>query len=135
MFYALTTSHFERVKAAVRQEPRQVLHTAMTLMKRLAKPAARCLIHGPVVLLTSRITVKCATLMVMLCMPSLIFCGILTLPQFLFESPHESAYGFFSRLINEDPSRWAVLFLTAVCAVLALAVPAVMPKRDTSYSY
>ena len=91
---------------------------------------------GPKILLTSRISGKCAALMFMLCSPSLLFCMVLTVPALLFKSPQQNAYFYFSTTINQDPSRWAVLVLAAICAILALAVPATMsPPRSSVGSY
>jgi hypothetical protein len=90
------------------------------------------LITGPKVLLTSRISGKCAALMILLCAPSLLLCSILTVPALLFQSPQQHAYFYFSRLINQDPSRWLVLLLAGLCAVLALAIPATTADSDSS---
>jgi hypothetical protein len=84
------------------------------------------LYHGPRQLLTSRISGKCAAVMVAMCSPALLFCSLLTLPTLLFRSPEQHAYFYFSRLINEDPSRWLVLMLAWICALMSLAIPATM---------
>jgi hypothetical protein len=85
-------------------------------------------IQGPLLLLTSRISVKCAAMMTALCMPALLCWAILTVPGLIFQSPQQHAYFYFSKILNEDPTRWLVLLLAGVCALLALAVPAVMPS-------
>jgi hypothetical protein len=90
------------------------------------------LITGPKVLLTSRISGKCAALMMMLCTPSLLLWSILTVPALLFQSPQQHAYFYFSRLINQDPSRWLVLLLAGLCAVLALAIPGTTEDSEGS---
>jgi hypothetical protein len=90
------------------------------------------LITGPKLLLTSRISGKCAALMMMLCTPSLLLWSVLTVPAFLFQSPQQHAYFYFSRLINQDPNRWLVLLLAGLCAVLALAIPATTADSDDS---
>ena len=89
-------------------------------------------ITGPRILFTSRISGKCAALMMMLCTPSLLLTSILTVPALLFPSPQQHAYFYFSKLINQDPSRWAVLLLAGICAMLALAIPATTADSDDS---
>ena len=89
-------------------------------------------VHGPKVLLTSQITGLCATLMILLCLPSLLYCALLTVPSLLFCSPEQHAYYYFSRILNEDPGRWIVLAVAAVCTMIALALPATMPEKATS---
>lgn len=79
---------------------------------------------GPRNLLTSRISVKSAAMMMAMCAPSLLFCALLTIPALIFHSPQQQAYFYFARLVNEDPVRWIALALAAACAVLSLAVPA-----------
>jgi len=87
------------------------------------------LISGPKVLLTSRISGKCAFIMSLMCAPSLIFCLMLTVPALIFQSPHQQAYFYFSMVLNDDPYRWVVLALSGICTLLSLAVPATI--RDT----
>ena len=84
------------------------------------------LISGPKLLFTSQISVKCAFIMTLMCLPSLLFCSILTIPELIFQSPHQHAYFYFGKVLNEDPTRWIVLCLTGICAFMSLAVPATM---------
>ena len=85
------------------------------------------LIEGPRLLLTSRISVKCATMMTALCMPALLCWATLTIPALIFQSPQQHAYYYFSKILNEDPTRWFVLLLAGICAIFSLAVPAALP--------
>jgi len=87
-------------------------------------------IAGPKALFTSRISGKCAAVMLMLCSPSLLFCSILTIPALLFQSPQQNAYFYFDKVLNQDPNRWFVLGLATVCAILSLVIPATMPKPE-----
>ena len=89
-------------------------------------------VRGPKVLFTSQITGLCATLMILLCLPSLIYCALLTVPGLLFYSPEQHAYYYFSRILNEDPGRWIVLMVAAACTIIALALPATMPEKAIS---
>ncbi len=85
-------------------------------------------IRGPKQLLTARISAKCAAIMVLLCSPSLLFCSILTIPAMIFTSPHQNAYFHFAHVLERDPSRWMVLALAGICAIISMAVPATMPE-------
>lgn len=92
-------------------------------------------VTGPKVLFTSRISGKCALIMTVMCSPALLFCFILTVPGMVFQSPHQHAYYYFSRVLNEDPTRWIALLLAGVCALLSLAIPATMavPTQPIRY--
>ena len=90
------------------------------------------LYRGPKRLVTSRISTKCAALMMFLCSPSILFCAVLTIPAMLFQSPNQQAYFYFSRVLNQDPGRWLVMPLALVCTLLALAIPATMPEQVDS---
>ena len=87
---------------------------------------------GPQRLLTSRISGKCATLMVFLCSPSLLFCAALTVPSLLFQSPNQQAYFYFGQIIQRDPANWLIMPVVAACALSALIIPAAMPEPRTS---
>jgi hypothetical protein len=102
----------------------QVIGRAMPSVERFLRSV---IFHGPKQLFTSRISSKCAGFMAALCAPSLLCCSLLTIPAFLFQSPEQQAYFYFSQMLNGDPAHWLVVFLAAVCAILALAVPALMP--------
>jgi hypothetical protein len=90
---------------------------------------------GPKVLLTSRISGKCAFIMALMCMPSLLFCFMLTVPGLIFQSPHQQAYFYFSKVLDEDPYRWIVLCLAGICTLMALAVPATMRESNVRIRY
>ena len=92
------------------------------------KPLMVMLYQGPKRLLTSRISTKCAALMMFLCSPSILFCAVLTIPAMLFQSPNQEAYFYFSKVLEQDPSRWLVMPLVLVCTLLSLAIPATMPE-------
>ena len=87
---------------------------------------------GPRQLLTSRISVKCAAMMMAMCAPSLLIFALLTIPALIFQSPQQQAYFYFARLVNEDPVRWLALALASVCALLSLAVPAAVSDSKAS---
>jgi hypothetical protein len=92
-------------------------------------------VTGPKLLLTSRITGKCAAAMAVMCSPALLFCSILTIPALLFQSPQQHAYFYFSRMLEQDPARWIVLILAGICAIMSLAVPATIQNTESSVSY
>jgi hypothetical protein len=84
------------------------------------------------VLISSQITGLCATLMILLCLPSLLYCALLTVPGLLFRSPEQHAYYYFARILNEGPGRWVILAVAAVCTIVAMALPATMPEKAVS---
>jgi len=117
MFHTLTTTRFD---GDIQNAASHGLPRPMQLMRLM-------FIIGPKLLLTSRISGKCAAVMMMLCTPSLLFCSILTIPGLLFQSPQQHAYFYFAKMLDQDPGRWIVLLLAGACALLALAIPATMP--------
>ena len=92
-------------------------------------------ISGPKVLFTSRISGKCAFIMSLMCVPSLLFCFMLIVPGLIFQSPHQQAYFYFSMVLDEDPYRWIVLGLTGICTLMSLAVPATMRETNQRIRY
>jgi hypothetical protein len=92
-------------------------------------------ISGPRQLLTSRISVTCAAFMAMMCAPALLFSSILTIPAMIFQSPQQNAYFHFSKVLEQDPTRWVVLLLAGLCAVMSMAVPATMPAPSETIEY
>jgi len=83
-------------------------------------------ISGPKVLLTSQISLKCALAMIIMCMPALLMCSILTLPALVFQSPEQNGYFYFAKVLEQDPARWIGLLLAGLCVILSLALPATM---------
>lgn len=92
-------------------------------------------ITGPRVLLTARITNKCAALMSLLLVTSLVSCLFILLPPVLFQSPQQNAYFYFAEILDRDPSRWLMVALSALCVLIALTIPAAMPRQRLSVSY
>ena len=92
-------------------------------------------ISGPWLLFTSRLSVNSALLMILLCAPALLFSAMLTIPALLFQSPQQHAYYYFAKVLDQDPTRWIILALATVCAVIALAVPAATAKPFTAVRY
>lgn len=90
---------------------------------------------GPKTLLTSRITGKCATLMALLLAPSLIISLLLLLPPILFQSPEQHAYFYFAQVLDSDPERWLPMSFAILCTLVAMAIPAAMPKQRFKVSY
>lgn len=118
----------------------------LTVNRLIHLVTSRCLPHvkhdleltficGPKLLLTSRISGKCAAIMTMMCIPSLFCCFILTIPGFIFQSPQQNAYYYFSKVLNEDPARWIVLLLAGTCTLMSLAIPATMSESTSTYRY
>lgn len=87
---------------------------------------------GPRLFLTTRLSAKNASLMILLCAPALLFCSMLIFPAMIFQSPQQQAYFYFAQILNQDPIRWIILAVAGVCAVSALAVPAMTPRSLTA---
>jgi hypothetical protein len=104
----------------------------VSLLKALIRVIRISFISGPWMMLTGTLGLKNSALMILLCIPSLLFCGMLTLPGMLFQSPQQGAYFHFSRILEQDPSRWLILALASVCVVMALALPACSQKPSES---
>jgi len=107
----------------MKTSPNEKIRTSRRIV-RILKRMTLMFLLGPRNLLTSRISVKSAAMMMAMCAPSLLFCALLTIPSLIFHSPQQEAYYYFARLVNEDPVRWIALALAALCSVLSLAVPA-----------
>ena len=101
----------------------------------IARLLRLALMSGPWLLLTSRLSTKHAFLMILLCVPALLFCSMLIFPALIFQSPQQQAYYYFAQILNQDPSRWMILALTGVCAVTALAIPAMVPAPRTAVRF
>jgi len=109
--------------------------TCLFSFKTFARILHLTLIVGPRLMFTRRMSVKSASMMIMLCVPALLLCTMMTLPAFLFPDPEQHAYFQFSQVLNHDPSRWIGLMLAGTCAIIALAVPAATPDSCTSVRY
>ena len=107
----------------------------ISYLKTLARLLRLTFISGPRLLLTSRLSAKSASMMIMLSAPAVLFCGMLVIPALLFPSPQQQAYYYFSRVLEHDPSRWIPIALASICTVIALAIPALAPKPFTPGRY
>jgi hypothetical protein len=81
------------------------------------------LVTGPWRLVSSRISLKCAILMVLLCIPSFVVCATMTLPDLIFQSPQQNTCYHFAAALGQDPWRWVALSLATVCVLFSLALP------------
>lgn len=108
-------------------------HEPKTLVKRsfpgFAQLLWMILITGPWRLLTARISGKCATFMILMCIPSILVCATLTLPGLIFQSPHQQAYYYFALMLGQDPLRWIAFGLAACCTVFSLAMPGTIDQE------
>ncbi|MCF7675193.1 MAG: hypothetical protein K9N23_15000 [Akkermansiaceae bacterium] len=86
-------------------------------------------ITGPWQLLTKGVSRKCATFMILMCIPSLVVCATLTLPGWVFQSPHQQAYYYFSLMLGQEPLRWLAYGLGACCTLFSLALPGTMDRN------
>lgn len=104
-------------------------------LKGIARLLRLTFICGPRLLLTTQLSAKNASLMILLCAPALLFCSMLIIPAMIFQSPQQQAYFYFAQILNQDPIRWVILAFAGVCAIMALAVPAMIPKAVTAVRY
>lgn len=125
MFHTLTISN-----------PGKALRSVVQKAVLLALKLPRLVFYaGPRVLLTARITSKCAVLMTLLLAPSLLTSLFLSLPSVLFQSPQQNAYYYFAIVLDHDPGRWLPMSFAVLCLLVALAIPASMPRQRISVSY
>jgi hypothetical protein len=89
-------------------------------------------ISGPFLLFTTRLSIKHATIMMLLCAPALLLVFLTTVPALIFNMPEQRAYYEFATILIKDPVQFAVLPLAALCALIALAVPAIAPQPFTA---
>lgn len=89
-------------------------------------------ISGPILLFTTRLSIKHASIMMLLCAPALLLISLTTVPAFLFNSPEQHAYYEFANILIKDPAQFFILPLAALCAMIALAVPATAHKPFTA---
>jgi hypothetical protein len=89
-------------------------------------------ISGPFLLFTTRLSIRHAAMMILLCTPALILVSFLTIPTFLFSSPEHHAYYEFANILTKDPAQWFILPFAALCSMIALAVPATASKPFTA---
>jgi hypothetical protein len=93
----------------------------------LARALRITFISGPYLLLTGQLSLKHASLMILLCAPAPLLWGMLTIPPLLFPFPEHNAYYEFARIVSSDPAQWSLLLLASACFVFALAMPASSP--------
>jgi len=113
------------LKPAKSRQLKTALRGGLFTAKEIKRLLRLTFISGPWLMFTSQLSIKSAVLMMMLCTPALLFSSMLTIPALLFPSPQQQAYFYFARVLDQDPTRWIILALTAICTVIALAVPAV----------
>ncbi len=118
--------------------PRRVKHAVshgIFSTKGFARLLRLTLISGPWLLLTSRLSMKSATLMMLLCAPALTLFALLTLPALIFQSPQQQAYYYFGQILNQGPVSLLSLALAGFCIMTALAIPAMVPKQVTAIRF
>jgi hypothetical protein len=111
------------LKPATPRRLRNALSVGLFTAKGIKRLLRITFVSGPWLLLTSRLTAKTASLMIMLCVPALLFCTMLTVPGLLFDSPEQHAYYHFAKALDQDPTRWIILAFTGLCTLVALAIP------------
>jgi len=122
MFTILTSTRCRTRKTATR-------HRLAVVMRHLRL----IFITGPKLLFTTKISGKCAFIMMLMTAPSLLCCVMLTMPGIIFQSPQQQAYFYFSKMLENDPARWIVLMLAGICTLISLAVPAANGETEAHH--
>ncbi|MEO5916331.1 MAG: hypothetical protein ABIS50_18985 [Luteolibacter sp.] len=89
-------------------------------------------ITGPRALLTSRLSPRSASYIMLLCLPAIMLYLAMTVPSMLFQSPDQEAYFYFASSLNHDLSSGYMLALSVLCMFVALTLPAASPDPYTA---
>jgi len=84
---------------------------------------------GPLMLLTGKVSKRTAGFMIAGAVPAILVALFLTVPPLLFCTPQHQAYFYFSRDLANSPVSLLPMLVAAVCALLALSLPAVPSRR------
>lgn len=85
---------------------------------------------GPVLLLTTQLSLRAAIFMLTGVLPGLICPLVLLVPPWLFPSPQSHAYYYFGQMIHNHPLFWVPLVLSALCTVASLGMPACARRSE-----
>jgi hypothetical protein len=121
----------EAIETAKLNQGQNALRPGTFTVKSLMRPFHLTFVSGPWLLFTSRLSFKNAFLMFMLCVPSLLFCSLLTFPALIFQRPEQQAYYQFAHTFNQDPANGIIFAIVALCILIALAVPANEPRATS----
>jgi hypothetical protein len=112
--------------AAPRNFKNAVTSGAFTLtgFRRLA---GLVLVSGPRKILSSRLSTRSSSFIMLLCVPAIVLFVLATVPTMIFQSPEQAAYFYFARTLSQDLSGGIVLALSALCMIFAFVVPAAEP--------
>ncbi len=101
---------------------------SFTGLKRLA---LLDLFTGPRKLLSSQLSARSSSYIMLLCIPAIALFFSTTVPALIFDSPQQEAYFYFAQTLSRDLSNGFTLCVAVVCMILALVVPA---AESDSYS-
>lgn len=111
---------------------RNTVQSDILSVKGIQRLARVIFLTGPRLMLTSRLSRRSATYMIMLCVPAIVLFISTTLPRWLFQSPDQEAYFYFAGTFTQDLSKGYLLVLSALCMLLVLAMPATSPEPHTA---
>ena len=123
------------LKPATSRRVKNAVSPGIFTFKGIVRMTRLIFISGPWMLLTSRLSGKNASLMILLCLPALLFCAMLIVPGIIFTLPEQNAYYEFAKVLNQDPTRWIILTANGFCTLLSLAVPATAPREFMAIRY
>lgn len=93
----------------------------LTGFKRFAYLA---LFTGPRKLLSSQLSTRSSSFIMLLCIPAIALFVLATVPTMIFQSPEQAAYFYFARTLSQDLSSGFVLALSVLCMIFAFVLPA-----------
>ncbi|MFD0894886.1 hypothetical protein KBB96_04285 [Luteolibacter ambystomatis] len=84
---------------------------------------------GPLMLVTGQVSKRTAAFMIAGAIPAILVALFLTVPNFLFCTPQHQAYFYFGRDLANSPLSLVPMLVAAICALIALSLPAVPSRR------
>lgn len=85
------------------------------------------MVTGPRKLLSSRLSSRSSSFIMLLCIPAIALFVLATVPTMIFQSPEQAAYFHFARTLSQDLSSGFVLALSVLCMIFAFVLPAAEP--------
>ena len=93
----------------------------------LRRFAGLVLVSGPRKLLSSQLSPRSSSFIMLLCIPAIAPFVLATVPTMIFQSPEQAAYFYFARTLSLDLCSGFVLALSVLCMIFAFVLPAAEP--------
>ncbi|MES2657868.1 MAG: hypothetical protein V4689_04575 [Verrucomicrobiota bacterium] len=120
------------LKPATPRNFRNAFKSGVFSLSTLRQLARLTFITGPRKMFTSRMSSRCATYIMLLCLPAIALFLAITLPPIIFQSPDQKAYFYFATTLSRDLSSGYILALSVLCMFVAMALPAAEPDPYTA---